>query len=63
MGMYVTVGAGFDRLSLRRLAFAREVEGYELEHPATQRLELRRLKECGFSFQESTHLVAVDFSA
>jgi O-methyltransferase involved in polyketide biosynthesis len=39
---YVLVGAGFDSFALRRPSFAHEVAVYEVDHPATQGLKLRR---------------------
>jgi methyltransferase (TIGR00027 family) len=60
---YVVVGAGFDSFSLRRPAFAREVDVYEIDHPATQTLKLRRLDECGVARPQSAHFIAADLGA
>jgi methyltransferase (TIGR00027 family) len=57
---YVIIGAGFDSFSLRRPAFARDVDVVEVDHPATQALKLRRLDECGVARPQSTHFVAAD---
>jgi methyltransferase (TIGR00027 family) len=60
---YVTIGAGFDSFSLRRPAFASELDVFEIDHPATQELKIRRMKECGLSHPDSTHFIAADLSA
>jgi len=57
---YVLVGAGFDSFALRRPPFAHEVTVYEVDHPATQGLKLRRLAECGVAAPLSTNFVAAD---
>jgi methyltransferase (TIGR00027 family) len=44
---YVILGAGFDSFALRLPAFARDLEIYEVDHPATQALKRQRLRECG----------------
>jgi methyltransferase (TIGR00027 family) len=62
MRQYVIVGAGMDSFGLRRPAFAREVEVFEVDHPATQKLKLERLGECGVSPPTGVHFVAADLS-
>jgi methyltransferase (TIGR00027 family) len=57
---YVLIGAGFDSFALRRPAFAREVDIYEVDHPATQQLKLRRLSDCDVATAPSLHFVAAD---
>ena len=59
---YVIIGAGFDSFALRRPAFAREVDVYEIDHPATQGLKCQRLRECGLSLTESVHFIAADLA-
>ena len=44
---YVIVGAGFDSFALRQPAFARHVNVFGIDHPATQELKRGRLHECG----------------
>src|SRR4051812_350641 len=41
---YVLVGAGMDSFALRRPPWAEELAVVELDHPATQRLKLQRLR-------------------
>jgi methyltransferase (TIGR00027 family) len=57
---YVLVGAGMDSFALRRPAFAREVEVFEVDLPATQEFKLRRLEELGIEAPERFHAVAAD---
>ena len=60
---YVVVGAGFDSFFLRRPAFARDLEVFEIDHPATQSLKLRQLKECSIAAPAATHFIAADLGA
>src|SRR4029453_3610725 len=43
---YVIVGAGMDSFALRQSPFARGVEVFEIDHPATQGLKSQRLRDC-----------------
>ncbi len=60
---YVLIGAGFDSFALRRPAFARDLEIFEIDQPATQQLKLRRLEECGFKLPRSVHFIAADLGS
>jgi methyltransferase (TIGR00027 family) len=57
---YVIIGAGMDSFALRRPPFARDVEVFEIDHPATQGLKRQRLRDCGVSLPETLHLVPAD---
>ena len=59
---YVIVGAGFDSFALRQPAFARHLEVFEVDHPATQELKRQRLHKCGVPIPGTLHLVLVDLS-
>jgi methyltransferase (TIGR00027 family) len=59
---YVIVGAGFDSFALRQPAFARDVDVFEIDHPATQELKIRRLHECGAYIPAALHFIAADLS-
>jgi methyltransferase (TIGR00027 family) len=59
---YVIVGAGMDSFALRRPAFARELEIFEVDHPATQEFKTGRLAECDIPLPSGLHLVAADLS-
>lgn len=57
---YVIVGAGLDSYALRRPADARDLRVFELDHPATQELKLRRLASHGLTELVNVHYVAAD---
>ena len=59
---YVLIGAGFDSFALRLPAFAQQLQIFELDHPATQELKLRRIRECGIQVPSNVHFVAVNFA-
>ncbi len=59
---YVIIGAGFDSFALRGPAFAREVDVYEIDHPATQGMKCQRLRECGLSLPGSVHFIEADLA-
>jgi methyltransferase (TIGR00027 family) len=59
---YVLIGAGFDSFALRRPAFARDLEIFEIDHPATQELKRRRIAACGQELPASVHFIAADFA-
>jgi methyltransferase (TIGR00027 family) len=57
---YVLIGAGFDSFALRASTFAYEVEVFEIDHPATQRLKRQRIAACGAAEPPWLHFVAAD---
>jgi methyltransferase (TIGR00027 family) len=59
---YVLIGAGFDSFVLRRPAYAAELDIFEVDHPATQGLKIKRINELGISLPESVHFIAADLS-
>jgi methyltransferase (TIGR00027 family) len=59
---YVLIGAGFDSFALRRPPFARDLEVFEIDHPATQALKLQRIRDCGLTLPPSVHFIAADLS-
>lgn len=59
---YVIVGAGMDSFGLRRPSFARDLEIFEVDHPATQTFKMGRLQVCGISRPPGVHLVSTDLS-
>jgi methyltransferase (TIGR00027 family) len=60
VGQYVIVGAGLDSFALRRPEFARELQVFEVDHPATQGFKVRRLQECGVPLPAGVQFVAAD---
>jgi methyltransferase (TIGR00027 family) len=59
---YVLIGAGFDSYALRTPPEARDVEIFEVDHPATQGLKRQRIVECGVSLRDPVHFLAADLS-
>jgi methyltransferase (TIGR00027 family) len=59
---YVLIGAGFDSFALRVPEYARQIEIFEIDHPATQELKLRRIRECGLTAAPSVHFIAADLA-
>ncbi len=59
---YVLIGAGFDSFSLRRPSFAKDLNIFEIDHPATQQLKKERIAGCGLSLPPSVHFIAADLS-
>jgi methyltransferase (TIGR00027 family) len=59
---YVLIGAGFDSFVLRRPDYARDLQIFELDHPATQGLKRRRIAENGVVLPDSVHFVAADLA-
>ena len=59
---YVILGAGMDSFGVRQPPFAREVDVFEVDHPATQALKRRRLHDCGAAIPATLHFVAADLS-
>jgi methyltransferase (TIGR00027 family) len=59
---YVLIGAGFDSFSLRRPAFAANLQIFEIDFPATQNLKIERMDACGITLPGSVHFIAADLS-
>jgi methyltransferase (TIGR00027 family) len=59
---YVQIGAGFDSYVLRRPPHARDVQVFEVDHPATQTLKLRRLSELAVSPPVRAEFIAADLA-
>ena len=60
---YVLVGAGFDSYALRLLPEAQGLRVFEVDHPATQSLKLRRLEELGVPRPPAARFLAADLGA
>ena len=57
---YVLVGAGFDSYALRMPEEAQALRVFEIDHPATQSLKLRRLDELGVPRPPAARFLAAD---
>ncbi|MEO8604542.1 MAG: SAM-dependent methyltransferase [bacterium] len=58
----VLIGAGFDSFIVRQPPFARAIEIFEIDHPATQAAKRQRLAACGVSLAANVHFVGADLS-
>ena len=57
---YVLIGAGFDSYACRKPAEAKDLEIYEIDHPATQGLKIERLESCGVPKNDMHNFVSAD---
>jgi methyltransferase (TIGR00027 family) len=60
---YVIIGAGFDSFACRRPAYARNLNVFEVDHPATQALKRKGLLACNVAESDFLHFIAADLSA
>ncbi|QPA29996.1 class I SAM-dependent methyltransferase [Thermaerobacillus caldiproteolyticus] len=59
---YVILGAGMDTFAFRRPDLLRQVQVFEVDHPATQTFKRNRLSELGWEIPSHLHFVPVDFT-
>jgi methyltransferase (TIGR00027 family) len=59
---YVLIGAGFDSFSLRLPKFAANLQIFEIDFPATQRLKIERIEACAIPLSDAVHFIAADLS-
>jgi methyltransferase (TIGR00027 family) len=59
---YVLVGAGFDSFSLRLPKFAANLQVFDIDFPATQKLKLERVDACGIAPSDRVHFIAADLA-
>ena len=57
---YVLIGAGLDSFIVRQPDFARALQIFEIDHPATQAMKRARLAEAGATVPENVRVVAAD---
>jgi methyltransferase (TIGR00027 family) len=62
VSQYVLIGAGFDSFSLRRPAYSANLQIFEIDFPATQRLKIERIDARGMALPDSVHFIAADLS-
>ena len=63
---YILIGASFDSFALRLPDYARQIEIFDLDHPATQQLMLHRFRTCSLEVLPSVSLpneIAAKFAA
>jgi methyltransferase (TIGR00027 family) len=59
---YVLIGAGFDSYALRRPVEAKDLQVFEVDHPATQTLKKQRIAACGITLDDGVHFIAADLA-
>jgi methyltransferase (TIGR00027 family) len=62
VSQYVLIGAGFDSFALRRPAYSANLQIFEIDFPATQRLKIERIDACGIALPDAVHFIAADLS-
>ncbi len=62
VGQYVILGAGLDTFAFRFPEFEKNLEIFEVDHPATQQLKKKKLDDAGFDIPSNLHFVTMDFT-
>ncbi|HKN00304.1 MAG TPA: class I SAM-dependent methyltransferase [Candidatus Binataceae bacterium] len=60
---YLILGAGLDTFAFRQPSWARSIEIFEVDHPATQRDKRERLETAGLLAPANLHFAPVDFES
>src|SRR5262249_30574412 len=61
LGQFVILGAGLGTFAFRQPAFARRLQIYEVDHPATQAWKHERLAAAGVPVPDNLHWAPIDF--
>ncbi len=61
VSQFVILGAGLDTFAFRQPAFARRLQVYEVDHPATQAWKRERLAAAGVAVPDNLCWVPIDF--
>lgn len=59
---YVILGAGLDTFAFRRPEMLKQLQVFEVDHPATQTSKRHRLTELGWEQPNQLHFVPIDFT-
>jgi methyltransferase (TIGR00027 family) len=59
---YVILGAGMDTFAFRRPELLRQIEVFEVDHPATQEYKRHRISELGWEIPRRMHFTALDLT-
>jgi methyltransferase (TIGR00027 family) len=60
---YVILGSGFDTFAYRQPAWAAPLRIFEVDHPASQRVKVERLRLSGISLPPNLEFVSADFES
>ncbi len=63
VGQYVILGSGLDTFAYRQPAWASALRIFEVDHAASQRAKVERLRASGISIPPNLEFVAADFEA
>jgi len=58
---YVILGAGLDTFAFRQPEMLKQLQVFEVDHPATQASKRHRLAGLGWKLEEELHFVPIDF--
>ena len=61
-GQYVLLGAGYDTFAFRNPDAPKNLQVFEVDHPATQTAKANRIGALGWEIPASLHFVAFDFA-
>jgi len=61
LGQFVILGAGLDTFAFRQPRFARRLQIYEVDHPATQAWKRERLAAAGIAMPDNLRWAPIDF--
>lgn len=59
---YVLLGAGLDTFAFRKTEMLKQLQVYEVDHPATQDFKLKRLSELKWEIPNQLHFVKADLT-
>lgn len=59
---YVILGSGMDTFAFRRPELLKQLQVFEVDHPATQTFKRNRIDELGWEYPPQLHFVPVDFT-
>lgn len=59
---YIILGAGLDTFAFRRTEMLKQLQLFEVDHPATQNYKLHRLNELKWDIPAQMHFVTVDLT-
>lgn len=59
---YVILGAGLDTFAFRRPEMMKQLEVFEVDHPATQEFKINRIAELGWEHPAKLHFTPIDFT-
>ncbi|MFS1515793.1 class I SAM-dependent methyltransferase [Bacillus sp. SCS-151] len=59
---YIILGAGFDTFAYRKTELINHLQVFELDHPATQTLKIKRMAELKWEIPNNVQFIPIDFT-